>query len=129
MNITHLNPAGLAATGVPYSLGARATGAAVHTSGILPVDDKGNVVAPGDMRAQTRFVLETVKRILDAGGATLQDVAMNHIFITDVGRFAEMNEVYREYFAEPLPARFCIRADFVKPGCLVEIASIAYVAG
>lgn len=127
MSTTYLNPNGLAAKGVPYSLGARATGAAVYTSGILPVDDTGNVVATGDMRGQTRFVLEAIKRILGEGGATFKDVAMNHIFITDVARFAEMNEVYREYFQEPLPARFCIRADFVKPGCLVEIASVAYV--
>jgi aminoacrylate peracid reductase len=128
MNFTPLNPAGVAANGLPYSLGTRSAGVCVHTSGILPIDAGGNVVSPGDMRAQTRFVLDVVKRILAEGGASLRDVAMNHIFITDVALFPEMNEVYRDYFSDPLPARFCIRADFVKPGCLVEIASVAYTS-
>lgn len=126
MALTHLNPPKHAASGAPYSLGTRA-GNVVHTAGILAVDPSGNVIGPGDMRAQTRHVLEVISSILAEGGASLADVAMNHIFITDLSLFAEMNEVYREYFKAPLPARFCIRADFVKPGCLVEIASVAYL--
>jgi enamine deaminase RidA (YjgF/YER057c/UK114 family) len=56
-----------------------------------------------------------------------QDVTFNHIFVSDMSNYGAMNEVYREYFPANPPARYCIRADLVKPEFLVEIASIAHV--
>jgi aminoacrylate peracid reductase len=54
-------------------------------------------------------------------------VTFNHIFLSDMSNYGAMNEVYREYFPANPPARYCIRADLVKPEFLVEIASIAHV--
>jgi len=81
----------------------------------------------GDARAQTRFILESIRGVLEAAGGSLRDVAFNHIFLKDLKDYAAMNEVYREYFPSQQPARYCIRADLVKPEFLVEIAAIAHL--
>jgi aminoacrylate peracid reductase len=111
----------------PYSPGARA-GSAVYVSGTLAIDKDGKTVGVGDVKAQTRFVLESIKSVLEAAGGSLKDVAFNHIFLSDLKDYAAMNEVYREYFPKDPPARYCIRVDLVKPEFLVEIASIAHLA-
>ena len=112
----------------PYSPGTRASGEAVYVSGTLAIDRDGKLVGAGDVKAQTRHVLESIKAVLEAAGGSLADVAFNHIFLKDLGDYAAMNEVYREYFPVRPPARYCIRADLVKPEFLVEIASIAHLA-
>lgn len=119
-------PEGSAPPLAPYSPGARA-GGAVYVSGIVALDADGDLVGAGDVRAQTRHVLEAIGSILEAAGGSLEDIAFNQIFIADLGDYAGMNEVYREYFPKDPPARYCIRADLVKPEFLVEIASIAHI--
>jgi len=57
----------------------------------------------------------------------MADIAYNAIILKDLADYAAMNKVYAEYFASNPPARYCIRADLVKPEFLVEITSIAYV--
>jgi aminoacrylate peracid reductase len=109
----------------PYSPGVRA-GDMVYVSGILSLDKDGKVVGAGDAAAQTRQVLETVKSIIEAAGATMRDVVFNHIFLSDMAHYQTMNSVYKEYFPEEPPARYCIRADLVRPEFLVEIASTAH---
>jgi aminoacrylate peracid reductase len=120
-------PKGAAPPLAPYSPGTRA-GNAVYVSGTLAIDKDGKLVGAGDVKAQTRFVLESVKAVLEAAGGSLKDVTFNHIFLKDLKDYAAMNEVYREYFPENPPARYCIRADLVKPEFLVEVASIAHLA-
>jgi aminoacrylate peracid reductase len=111
----------------PYSPGAKA-GNVLYVSGTLALDKDGKVVGAGDVKAQTRHVLESIKSVVEAAGGSLRDVAFNHIFHKDLGDYAAMNEVYREYFPATPPARYCIRADLVKPEFLVEICSIAHLA-
>jgi aminoacrylate peracid reductase len=110
----------------PYSPGTRA-GNTVYVSGTLAIGPDGGMVGVGDVKAQTRHVLESIKSVVEAAGGTKQDVALNQIFLADLADYAAMNEVYREYFPSEPPARYCIRADLVKPEFLVEIASIAHV--
>jgi len=121
-------PRGSAPPLAPYSPGTRA-GNTIYVSGTLALDRDGRLVGAGDVRAQTRHVLESIKSVLEAAGGTMQDIAFNHIFLKDLADYAAMNEVYREYFPSQPPARYCIRADLVKPEFLVEIASIAHLAG
>ena len=111
----------------PYSPAAKA-GNAVYVSGTLALDSEGKLVGAGDVKAQTRQVLETIKSVLEAAGGSLKDVTFNHIFLADMITYADMNEVYREYFPTNPPARYCICADLVKPEFLVEIASIAHLS-
>ena len=95
--------------------------------GTLAIDKEGKTVGVGDARAQTRFILQSISAVLETAGGSLRDVAFNHIFLKDLKDYAAMNEVYREFFPAQPPARYCIRADLVKPEFLVEISSVAHL--
>jgi aminoacrylate peracid reductase len=110
----------------PYSAGTKA-GNAIYVSGTLALGDGGVVLHPGDAAAQTRHVLEVIRITLDAAGATLADITMNHIFLTDWANYGAINAVYAEYFPGDKPARYCVLCGLVKPDCLVEIASVAHL--
>ena len=110
----------------PYASATRA-GDTIYVSGILAVGADGATVGVGDVRAQTHYVVGQIEAILKAAGASIADVAFNHFFLTDLADYAAFNEVYREYFGAKPPARYCIRADLVKPEFLVEVTAVAYV--
>ena len=119
-------PKGSAPPLAPYSPGTKA-GNAVYVSGTLALDQDGNTVAIGDAAEQTRHVLEAIKAVVEEAGGTMADIAYNMIFIKDLADYQAMNAVYAEYFPTEPPARYCIRADLVRPEFLVEISSIAYL--
>lgn len=110
----------------PYSPGTKA-GGFIYVSGTLAIGPKGETVGAGDATAQTRFVLESIKSVIEAGGGTMKDVVFNQIFLKDLTDYAAMNVVYKEYFPENPPARYCIQSPLVRPEFLVEIATTAYV--
>jgi aminoacrylate peracid reductase len=110
----------------PYSAGAKA-GNTVYVSGTLALGDGGVVLHPGDAAAQTRHVLEVIRITIEAAGASMADIVMNHIFLTDWANYAAINRVYAEYFPGDKPARYCVLCGLVKPDCLVEIASVAHI--
>ncbi|RZT47716.1 aminoacrylate peracid reductase [Sphingomonas sp. BK036] len=122
-----INPPQFPTPIAPYSAAAKA-GNTVYVSGVLALGEGGVVLHVGDAAAQTRAVLETIKTTLEAAGATMADIAFNHIFLKDLADYAAFNRVYAEYFPGPKPARYCIKTELVKPDCLVEIASIAHLA-
>jgi len=122
-----INPPQFPTPIAPYSAAAKA-GNTVYVSGVLALGEGGVVLHVGDAAAQTRAVLETIKTTLEAAGATMADIAFNHIFLKDLADYAAFNTVYAEYFPGPKPARYCIKTELVKPDCLVEIASIAHLA-
>ena len=91
------------------------------------MDAAGNVVGAGDVRAQTRQVLENIRDVLAAAGGSLEDIVYNMIFLADLDDYQAMNEVYGSYFQENPPARACVQAGLVKPEFLVEIAATAVI--
>jgi aminoacrylate peracid reductase len=119
-------PAGTSKPIAPFSPGTLADGV-VYVSGTLPFDKDNNVVHVGDAIAQTRHVLETIKSVIETAGGTMEDVTMNHIFITDWANYQAVNTVYAEYFPGDKPARYCIQCGLVKPDALVEIATVAHI--
>ncbi|KZD10323.1 pyrimidine utilization protein C [Oceanibaculum pacificum] len=123
---TPIVPVGSAPPLAPYSPGVK-VGNTVYVSGMLALDKDGKSVGVGDITAQTRHVLEGVKAVVEAAGGSLADVAYNAIILKDLGDYAAMNKVYAEYFPSNPPARYCIKADLVKPEFLVEITSIAHI--
>ena len=127
MTLKHLMPEGFPPPRIPYSPGVRA-GNTIYVSGILALDEAGGINGVGDIRAQARQVIESIKAIVEAGGGTLADVAFNAIFLRDLADYAAFNEVYSEYFGERPPARYCIEARLVPPQALGEISAIAHVA-
>jgi len=109
----------------PYSQGRRA-GGFLFVAGQVPFDVQGNLVGPG-IAEQTRAALQNVKAIVEAAGATLADVVKVNVYLTDLGNFAAMNEVYRTVFSEPFPARTTVQAGLL--GFLVEIDAVAALPG
>jgi aminoacrylate peracid reductase len=110
----------------PYSSGTKA-GGIIYVSGTLAIGPNGESLGVGDATAQTRYVIEAIKSVIETGGGTLKSVVMNQIFLKDLADYAAMNAVYKEYFPENPPARYCIQTPLVRPEFLVEIATTAYV--
>lgn len=110
----------------PYSPGAVADNI-LYVSGMLAMDADGKTIGIGDAAIQSRAVLESIKAVVEAAGGSMADVTYNAIFLKDLGDYAAMNAVYKEYFPAAFPARYCIKADLVRPEFLVEISSIAHL--
>lgn len=119
-------PDGTSAPLAPYVPATKAENI-VYVSGTLAFDENNNVVCIGDAAGQTRHILETIKKVIETAGGTMDDVTLNSIFIKDWADYAAVNKVYAEYFLGDKPARFCIQCGLVKPDALIEIASIAHV--
>jgi 2-iminobutanoate/2-iminopropanoate deaminase len=123
--IERITPAGTPTPRGPYSPAVRA-GDFIYVSGQGPIDPETNQFTFGDIRHETRVVLNNIRRILEASGATLQDAVKCSVFLADGGDFAAMNEVYAEFFGEAKPARTTVEAKFANKQLKVEIDCIAY---
>jgi 2-iminobutanoate/2-iminopropanoate deaminase len=124
--IERLSPPGIAAPRGPYSPAVRA-GGFIHVAGQVPVDPVTNQTVLGDVRIETRQVLNNIKRILEGCGATMQDVVRCGVYLTDTDDFKAMNEVYAEFFGDAKPARTTIIvAALPLQGARIEIDAVAY---
>ncbi len=100
-------------------------GRTVYISGQVPVDSKTMQVVSDDFAAQARHVLESIKGIAQAAGGSLQSIIKTTVFLTDMGRFQEMNEIYKTYFPEEPPARTCIGVKELPRKSQIEIEAVA----
>jgi 2-iminobutanoate/2-iminopropanoate deaminase len=117
-----LQPQGVVRPKAPYSP-VVISGDHVFTAGQVAYDASGDVV-PGGIAEQTRQTLSNLGACLQAAGCELGDVVKVTAFLADLGHFAGFNEVYREHFAEPYPARTTVQAG-LPAGILVEIEAVA----
>jgi len=106
---------------LPFSAAVQADGL-IYVAGALSQDG-------GDIRVQTRKVLEDMDTTLRAAGSRLANVASVHVYITRAEDFAAMNEVYRTFWEKEHPVRTTIVADLVIPGALIEFSMIAIPDG
>ncbi len=116
-------PAAPAAIG-PYSQ-AIVAGNLVFTAGQIPLDPATMELVTGDVATQTARVMENVKAVLEAAGASLQSVVRTTVFLSDMADFAAMNEVYGRYFGDHKPARSTVQAARLPRDVRVEIDTIA----
>ena len=110
----------------PYSQGIEANGF-VFVSGQLPVDPATGEFPKDCISAQTKQSIENVAAVLAAAGCGLEDVVKTTVFLSDIGNFAAMNEVYAEYFKTDCPARSAFEAANLPKGALVEVECIAEI--
>lgn len=110
----------------PYSQAVVANGMA-YLSGQIPIDPATNQLISGDIAEQTARVLENLKAVLEASGASLASVVKTTVYLKDMGEFQAMNEVYAKYFNENAPARSTIQAARLPRDVNVEIDAIAVV--
>jgi len=117
-------PGGPKAIG-PYSLGVVARGEFVFVSGMTPFSPATGKIERGTIAEQTALVLDNMRAVLAAAGATLADVVSCRVYLSNLTPeiFAEMNKVYVEYFTDAHPARATIGAQLL--GFDVEIECVA----
>lgn len=115
---------GPAPLNLPFSPGIK-YGQLIFVSGQGPIDQNGKVIA-GGIKEQTRTTLENFRKVVTAAGSSMENVLQTTVYLNDLNDFANMNETYTSFFAEPKPARTTIRADLLF-GMKVEIQGIAFV--
>ena len=94
-------------------------------SGQLPIDPATGAFPEGGVKEQTRQSLLNVGAILEAAGLGYANVVKTTVFLADMSYFAEMNEVYSEFFSQPYPARSAVAVKALPKGALVEIEVLA----
>jgi len=112
----------------PYSQAIR-TGDYLFCSGQLPLDPDTGEFAGDDIESQTIQVLNNVKAVLNAAGLDLSHVVKTTIFLTDMGKFSVVNQIYAREFGKHKPARATVEVSNLPLGALVEIECIASVVG
>lgn len=100
-------------------------GGTLYISGQVPVDSKTMQVVSEDFATQAKHVLNSVKGIVEAAGGSLDRIVKTSVFLTDMGRFQEMNEIYKTFFPEEPPARTCIGVKELPRRSQIEIEAIA----
>jgi len=109
----------------PYSQ-AIVHGSIAYLSGQIPLDPATNLLIEGDIAAQTERVLENLKAVLEACGASLESVLKTTVFLKDMADFPKMNEVYGRYFSQH-PARSTVQVARLPRDVSVEIDAIAAI--
>jgi 2-iminobutanoate/2-iminopropanoate deaminase len=98
----------------------------IFVSGQIPVDPLTGTIIRAGIRAQTRRVLENIKAVLEAGGATLGSVVRVTVYLRILADFTQVNEVYAEYFPRNPPARVTVGAASLPKDAALEMDAVAY---
>ena len=112
------------AAGGPYSQGIR-IGDFLFVSGQIPIDPKTGVPIKGDVKVQTAQALKNVSSVLQATGASLEDIVKATVFVTHMDEYDSINEVYGQFFNKGCPARSCLEVSRLPKNVGVEIEVIA----
>ena len=116
---TELAPAAIG----PYSQAIK-VGNMLFCAGQIPVNPANGEI-PGGIKAQTEQALANVSALLNAAGASVDNVVKTTVFLSDIANFAPMNEVYATFFNAPYPARSAVAVRDLPKGVLVEVEVIA----
>ncbi len=111
----------------PYSPAVRA-GQLLFVSGQVALNPTTGNLVTGDIRAETRQVMENISALLGAAGLDFSGVVRTTVFLADMNDFAAMNEVYGTYFDQPYPARATVQVSRLPRDARVEIDVIASYA-
>ena len=109
----------------PYSQAIQA-GNMVFVSGQIALHPETNEI-PEDFTTQCHQVLRNLQAILEASGSSLEHTVKVMIFMTDIDRFNELNEIYEGYLGSAKPARACVEVSKLPKGVLVEMDAVALI--
>ena len=107
----------------PYSQAIK-VGNLLFISGQIPISPETGSIVSGDIRKQTRQALSNIEAILEEASLTINDVVKTTVFLSNMEDFADMNDIYAEFFSEPYPARSAVAVKTLPKGALVEIEAI-----
>lgn len=125
---TEISSAGAPRAIGPYSQAVRAAGT-VYLSGQIPLSPETQELITGDVREQTRRVLENLKAVAEAAGGSLADIVKLNIYLTDMNDFPVVNELMAEYFEKPYPARATVQVAALPKGAPIEIDAVMTLHG
>jgi len=109
---------------MPYSQAIK-VGNVVYVAGQGPFDPETGMSVGDTLKIQARRALDNLKAILEASGAKLSDVVKVTVFLGEGAEFDSFNEIYKEYFSHPYPARTISPANM---GFMVQIDAIAHIS-
>ena len=112
----------------PYSQ-AVVAGDFVFTAGQIPLDPSTGELEQDDIETATRRVLENLDAVLRAAGSSLGRAVKLTVFMTDLGLFSRMNEVYAGFFEGNPPARSAVQVGALPKGALIEMEAVALLDG
>ncbi len=118
----------ISASDAPEAVGpyvqAMRTGGLLFCSGQIPLDPRTGELVPGGAAEQAGRCLENLAAVCNAAGATLGDAVRLTVYLTDMGSFAAVNEVYTSFFESDPPARVAVGVSALPRGALVEIDAV-----
>ncbi|HSU27939.1 MAG TPA: RidA family protein [Chitinophagaceae bacterium] len=101
----------------------------VEVTGTVAVDDKNELVGPGDAYAQTKYIIQKIEKVLARAGASLKDVVRTRMFVTDISRWEEYGRAHGEFFKEIKPCTTMLEVGaLIAPEYLIEIEATAVIA-
>ena len=110
----------------PYSQAVK-VGEWLFISGQIPINPTTGQVVRDNFRRASRQVLENIKAVVEAAGGTLENIVKVTVYMKDISRFSEFNEVYSEYFSKHKPARAVVEVSRLPKDVELEAEAIAYL--
>ena len=108
----------------PYSQAVK-IGNLIFTAGQIPLTPAGKLIQ-GSIKEQTRQVFENLKAVLKAAGSSLNNALKVTVYMTDLKKFSDMNEIYKQYFSRNYPARSTVQVANLPKGVNIEVDVVAY---
>ena len=108
----------------PYSQAVKVSNT-LYVSGQIPIDQAAGTLVEGTIEQETEQVMQNLQYILKEAGLTFEHVAKCSIFVSDMGNFSKVNEVYGKYFTSNPPARETVEVSGLPKGVRIEISCIA----
>ncbi len=111
----------------PYSQAVR-VGDFIYTAGQIPLVPESGKLIEGDIKEQTRQVMQNLAQVLEAAGSSLANIVKTTIFVTNLADFAAINKTYGSFFAADPPARSTVQVAALPLGAQVEIEVVAVLS-
>ena len=99
----------------------------VFTSGQIPINPKSGKLIKGDFKSEVKQVLINLNGVLKGGGSSLQQAIKLTVFLTDLSHFAQVNEIFNEFFPDNPPARSAVQVSALPMNARIEIDAVGLV--
>jgi 2-iminobutanoate/2-iminopropanoate deaminase len=99
----------------------------VFTSGQIPINPQSGELIKGDFKSEVKQVLINLNGVLKGGGSSLEQAIKLTVFLTDLSHFAQVNEIFDEFFPDNPPARSAVQVSALPMNARIEIDAIGYV--
>ena len=109
-----------------YSQGIRSDNF-VFTSGQIPINPQSGELIKGDFKSEVKQVLINLNGVLKGGGSSLQQAIKLTVFLTDLSHFAQVNEIFNEFFPDNPPARSAVQVSALPMNARIEIDAVGHV--